>query len=438
MDYLIVTGLVAEVLLLSRLDRRIFGTWFTPFNLLSYPYATVVLVAFFFAPPLDFVSLYAPSVGIWIVGLFLFWWTGALIGWVFLGSSIVHRPLSAEEEWTSKESFPSKLATGLAWGITPLMAYGLYKSLAASGGLFLMFSADFKSAYTYGLSAHAVVLATPLSVLLIGTYKKGRKLQFIIIGVLLVFLFISQVKGTLLVPIIAALIFRAIRANAKLPVKKVIVGIFLSYVLFNAVYLIGYSFADSSILQDPEIYASLARHYFYYLSAGVLAFGQALRTGVGSVGGPWYLMFAPFINVYRALLGSGPLLVAVSPRELGMDTDLSGTADFGSNVYTMFGTLYLYLGPIGAIFVASSAAFLCYGLLVIMIRSRPNVWLLTLYCILGGWLVMGFFEYYFWHLPFLEIIVYCLVLAAISRWVPKRLRSNTHVQPHPKLVPYTS
>ena len=83
MGYLIVSSLIAEVLVLSWLDRRVFGTWFTPFNLLGYPYMVVAVSAFLFAPLLDFAPLYTPSIFIWIFGLFIFWLGGFILAWIF-------------------------------------------------------------------------------------------------------------------------------------------------------------------------------------------------------------------------------------------------------------------------------------------------------------------------------------------------------------------
>src|SRR5437867_3450901 len=87
MDYLIIITLIAEVLFLSRVDRKVFGTWLTPFNLLGYPYMVVAVTAFLFAPSFDFAPLYAPSVLIWIVGLFIFWVGGFFLGWGIFGLS---------------------------------------------------------------------------------------------------------------------------------------------------------------------------------------------------------------------------------------------------------------------------------------------------------------------------------------------------------------
>lgn len=420
MDYLIVSGLIAEVLLLSRLDRRIFGTWFTPFNLLGYPYMVVVVSAFLLAPPLGFVSVYAPSILIWIVGLFLFWAIGAFLGWGLFGGTSRAHPFASANHSRHHEFSTTKLAVTLAWAIMPLMAYGLYKSETASGGWAELGSYDFRVEYAHGLGSHAVVLAFPLVILLTGTYRKGQKLQLLTIGGLLLFLFASQVKGTLLAPLIAAMLFRAARGDLKLSVKKFVAAVSITYLLFNAVYLLGFSFADPAALTESEVYSDLSRHYLYYLWSGVLALSEAIRTGVGSVGGPWYVIFSPFINLYRILLSGGPIIPAGSPHELGMNVDLTNAGLQGMNVYTMLGTLYLYLGPFVAIFVIVSIAALFYGLLLVC-RSSTNLWLLTLYCNLVSWLVLGFFEYYFMYLTFIEVAVYCLILGLMNK---RKMRSS--------------
>jgi hypothetical protein len=435
MDYLIICALIAEVLILSRLDKRVFGTWFTPFNFLGYPYMVVVVSAFLLAPPLGFVSVYTPSILIWIVGLLLFWGTGFTLGLIcdFRTGS---RLGAFGSKPTPTDDSTTKLVTKIAWATVPFMAFSLYKAQAATGGWFEIGSYDFKVAYVHGLSAHAVQLAQPVSVYLLGTYRKKHNLQFAAIVVLLLFQFLTFVKGTILSAIIAAMIFRAVRENLKVPVKKIIICLVITYVVFNAVYLVGFSVVDPSTLSDPSVYGVLARHYMYYLWAGVLSFGQALRTGVGRIGGPWYVLFAPFINIYRALLGAGPVLIAISPQELGMDVDLTNASTvLGSNVYTMLGTLYFYMGALGAVLVMIVFALLSYALLLVC-KIRDNDWLLCLYCIFGSWLVFGFFDYYFASLGFPETVVDCLLLSTLVKWVRNRQGASAPANVQSQLAPH--
>src|SRR5262245_25695551 len=81
---MILAILCTEVVVLSRLDRRRFGTWITPVTILGYPYAAVALLAYFLAPPLEFVPLEMGSVVVWIVGLFVIWAAGAFLSWGLL------------------------------------------------------------------------------------------------------------------------------------------------------------------------------------------------------------------------------------------------------------------------------------------------------------------------------------------------------------------
>lgn len=427
MDYLIVAVLVAEVLTLSWADRRIFGTWLTPFCLLSIPYAVVTVLAFLFAPALGFVSLYSPSVVIWEVGVFCFWSVGALIGWGFFGGVRAFRPFAAATVSQVREESSTRLAILVAWVCVPLMAYGLYESLRAAGGWMQLGSYEFKVDYSHGLGSHAVVLAMALLIYLMGTWKTGRNLHLLTIGVLLVFLFASQVKGTLIAPLIAAAVFRTARGDMRLTFKKLSAAVGVSYVAFNAVYLFGLSLAEPGVFGDSQIYRELGRHYLYYLWAGVLSFGEALRQGVGYVGGPWYVIFSPFINLFSFLLHAGPLVPAGSPHELGMNIDRTIGGFQGVNVYTMLGTLYFYLGPLAALLVVIGVALMVYGLLLAC-KLRDSLWLLALYCFLASWLVFGFFEYYFWHLTFLEIAADCLIFSLITNKGSRVRRQNALAQ----------
>lgn len=414
MDLLIIASLVVEVLVLSRLDRKVFGTWITPFTLLAYPYLLAVASAYFLAPSLDFIPMYSPSILIWSVGLFVFWTVGFLLGWGIFGGHRVSRPFAVASLSNLDESSTAKTAMKLSWVIMPLLAYGLYKSQAAAGGWIGLGTYDFKEEYSRGLGAHAVVLAYPLVILLLGLYQKGRKAQLLTALGLLLFLLLSQVKGTLLAPLIGAAVFRSVRGGLKLSFRGIAIAAAVVYTLFNLVYLLGFWFTDSTILWDADIYGYLARHFLYYLWAGVLSLSEALRSGVETIGGPWYVLFSPFINLYRSLLSAGPLVPAGSPHELGINPDLNFVDFQGSNVYTIFGTLYFYLGPLAAVLLILVVSFLYYGALLVC-RFSTNVWYLVLYSILASWLVFGFFEYYFWHLLFIETAFYCFVLAKVQQ-----------------------
>jgi hypothetical protein len=100
--------------------------------------------------------------------------------------------------------------------------------------------------------------------------------------------------------------------------------------------------------------------------------------------------------------------------EKGMDIDLLGYAeDAGTNVYTFFGTIFLYLGTAAGALYVIVAALLSYGLLIAA-RIRHDEWLLAAYCIIAAQFGLGFFEFYLWHLTPYEALGYCFLLGVLS------------------------
>jgi hypothetical protein len=415
LGWIILGLLIAEVVFLSRLDRRRFGTWVTPFTVLGYPYAAVAVLAYLFAPGFDFVPLYMGSVVVWIVGLFLVWAAGSFLGWGLL--DLRGEPRGQKPDfmvtWTQiDERSVGRLAVYLGWAIMPVMLYGVIVSASAAGGWAEIGGKDFRDAYSHGLHGHAAVLAMLISIVLIGLYRRGDKLTLITIGMLLVFLTLSRVKGTILQPIIGGILFRMMRGQFRLTFKKVAVVLLSTYLVFNVVYLIGMEIFTSDDPLNVDIYTYLGRHYLYYLFAGVLAFGEALRSGIADVGGGWQAIFAPFINLYHAVFG-GSLLVPGSALEKGMATDLlSDSSD--TNVYTMIGTLHLYLGPLGAAVYLFAVGLLGYGFLVLT-RRQNSIWITASYCLIASQLAFGFFELYFWTLTAYEITVMGILLAIMTK-----------------------
>jgi hypothetical protein len=427
-DLAILAVLIVEVVVLSRLDRRRFGTWVTPFTVLGVPYAAVAVLAYLFAPVFDFVPLYMGSVVVWIEGLFVLWSAGAFLGWAVLDLRLA--PRREEIRFWQVSAQPDddrnlRLATWLGWAAMPVMLYGVFTSVRAAGGWTEIGSEDFRDAFGHGIHAHAVVLATLLPVVLIGLYRRGNKFVIVTIALLLVFLTLGRVKGTILQAIIGGVFFRMLRGGFRLSVKKIAVVLASTYLVFNVVYIIGMKVLLSDNPFNAEIYTYLGRHYLFYLFAGVLGFSEALRSGVADIGGDWQTIFSPFMNLYHAVFG-GQLVAAGSAHEKGMLTDLlTGTGQ--TNVYTMIGTLHLYFGALGAAVYLFVMGLACYGFLIAL-RQNNSVWITGGYCLVAAQLALGFFEFYFWHLTTYEVIVMgsLLAIASKARWRLAQPRRAAH------------
>lgn len=434
-DFLILAVLALETILLSRWDRRRFGTWVTPFNVLAYPYTAVVFLAYFLAPSLDFVPLYVSSLLVWIVGLLLIWAVGSFVGWGVFDLPPAPEPEAADRpsrtDHREQDFGARRLAILLAWAILPLLAYGVLTSARAAGGFLQIGSLEFKVAYAQGVPGHALVLATLLVVTLIGTYHRPQKLSLATIAMLLVFLSLNQVKGTILQAIIGGAFFRMLRGQLRITWKKIAILLGSTYAIFNLTYLIGMLLTFSDEAFDGSLYAYLGRHYFFYLFAGPLALGEAIHSGA-QVGESWFVLFAPFINVYRAILGAGGMVLSGSTHEKGMATDLLPSPEY-SNVYTFFGTPYLYLGIAGAILYIAVIALLCYGFLI-LVRTRKDAWLTAAYCFIAAELSLGFFELYFWSSTPYETIAWGALLSYVLRASHKQFRGPIQAGPRPLLT----
>jgi oligosaccharide repeat unit polymerase len=434
MDYLIVSGLIAEVLVLSRIDRRIYGTWLTPFALLGYPYAIVVVVTLLFARSLEFAPLFVPSIAIWIVGLFIFWLGGFVLGWGIFGLNRGPANTTSPSPAISKsksETWSVKWAVRSAWIITPILFLGFLSVLRESGGWLELGGIDFRTNYAFGVHAHLLVFGLAIVIFLLGTYGRGNRGQLLAVAVLMIFVVASRVKGTMFQPLIGGLIFRALSGRSRLPLRKILIIIPCSFLAFISIYVLTLAITSVDAATDLDIYSVLSRHYFFYLFAGPLCLGEAVRTHVTNVGGDWHAIFSPLINIFRTLLGSRALVLAGSSIDKGMIIDFQATWSLGeSNVYTFFGTLYLYLGTLGGVLYVCAASLICYGLLI-HAKITKSEWGLVGYSFIGAQLFFGFFELYFWYLTSLELVTYSLILAFIAKYV--QLKKSVHqvgVVPH--------
>lgn len=414
---MIVFLLIAEVVGLSWLDRKRFGTWATPFSVLGFPYAAVILLASFVSEPLGFVAVFTPSVLIWMVGLFLIWGSGQFLSWALLDFKF--NPLPSQEAPAETDMTSAvRVVTAAATAAVVVMAVGTMAAVKAAGGWFQLGSADFKSAYSHGVCGHALVWSCLLGILLIGSWRRGSRMLLLLLGAILFFVVLGQVKGRVLQLVIGGALFRVVRGRLRLSPTKLAVVLATTCVIFSLGYLIAMLALDSDALFKPETYSFLSKHYLFYLFSGPLSFGEALRNRMVDVGGDWHSIFAPFANLYRVLLHSGDLVAIGSSHDKGVIIDDSAVVD---NVYTFFGTLYLYLGAGGAALYVVGVSFASYGLLVCT-QLKREAWLTALYCYVASNLSLGFFEFYFWHLDAYELGVLTIALAYLSRSLNSKRR----------------
>ena len=427
MDYILLAALVVEVVVLSSLENRLTGTRITPFGVLAFPYTAVVLLAFFLGPLLDFVPLDTRSLTVWMWGLFLVWVIGYLSVRIALGGQVFRGIAGRFKSEFLCEGLSKKMATYLAILCIPVLVLGVLLYVEAVGGWSNITSPEFRAAHGHGLPAHALILSEPLFVLLVGTANRKSKFQIALAGILMLFFLISQVKGRVLQALIGGFLYRVMRGRSFVSAKGVGILIFCGLFVFYSVYLGAVWAVDPGGVFDSGTYVVLARHFSSYLLSGVLGFSEASRTGTRDVGGGSSTeIFRPFIDIYKKLVG-GHTIGLGSTIEKGMSIDLTDdSVEANTNVYTLFGTLYLYLGTLGLATYVAVMALACYGLFLAAGWTK-NEWILVLYCYVGAQLLFGYFEFYFWHNEVFYVAIWTAAFAAFSSSLKKALLSRRHI-----------
>jgi oligosaccharide repeat unit polymerase len=394
-------------------DRKRFGTWITPFNVLGFPYTIVVLLAYFVSESLGFVSIFLPSVFIWMGGLFLVWTSGQFLAWAVIDLRMGQRKIRESSLASVNEHSARRVAMRAALVAVAIVAFGTFLALKSVGGWAQVGTPDFKAAYSRGILGHAVIWSCLLGIVLIGTCHRKNRLLMALVAIILVVVVLGQVKGRVLHLVIGGLFFRFMGGKIRLSFAKVLTLLMSTCIIFSLGYIFAMLALDSGALLKGDTYSFLSTHYLYYLLSGPLSFGEALRGRIAEVGGDWHSIFAPFINLYRVTLKAGALIPIGSSHDKGMIIDDSGVGD---NVYTFFGTLYLYLGAGGAAIYSIIIGLSCYAILVFA-QLKRNAWLTALYCYIVANLAVGFFEFYFWHLDCYELSVATGLFAYVSRFI---------------------
>lgn len=80
MEILPAVVLYAEVILLASIDKNLWRTLYTPFNVLAIPYAVVLTVCLLINGTMGFGAFYYPSIWVWVIGLLVFYVPSFLLG----------------------------------------------------------------------------------------------------------------------------------------------------------------------------------------------------------------------------------------------------------------------------------------------------------------------------------------------------------------------
>lgn len=412
----------AEVLFFSLVEKRLWNTLFTPLNCMMWPYAFVVAVCLCVSGRMGYVYFDYSSIWVYVAGLSVFFVPSFFFGLLHAAGS----PGKAGRKWADPEPWVWTLLSRLT--VVVLSLFLLWLAYLVLTCPFPVGSDEFGARFAgQGIFGHLYTLLMILGVIWMYKFDFRENLKYLpYVAGFLVAAVVYQVKGWLLVPILSAVILRLVSGKMRLrPRTLVFIGLtgffffFLTY--WINMFVVGseegmarYNISQSEYAKSTFEY--IRKHFVTYMTAGVYGFSQDVAMGIVEEKDP-DMIFAPFVNISN--LFTGKEMVKPLNEHFLTITRL----DNGTNVRSLMGTLYVYLGGWGAaafLFVASALT----NMLFLIARQRRYFFLWVFMAWLFGLLAMAWFDSYVQTLNFITFPLFLLCLWAFCFYEKLRRESR--------------
>lgn len=403
----IVLILLMEVTVLTVLEYRAWRTFYTPLCVLMLPYTFVLLVTIGISGNFGYVAFNYDSIWVWIYGLPLF----ALPSYAFASIISKKENAPAADYSFSTSLFPhsTPIPTALLaiGGIVILLLFAkLYTTLSA--GFFIFGTDDFADEFSgHGLWAHIRTLLIPLLILMLYQVGKGCRWLWIPIILMLILQFVNMVKGTIIIPIFAALLMRLYTGKTKMNLKLILIVIGLGVLVFFLIYIVIPIMGNGSEA-DMKLVQFVGEHIVHYFTSGTMGWSFDIDQNMPDRKDFEYIL-APIVNIVHSIKGE-ELVSVVNRHYWCTGTDITTL----TNVRTFFGTLFIYSDAWQFITYTLCLSTFIYAWKAAALIKRSvyiNI-ILFYYC---GLLAMGWFEFYFFHLDAIEIPLITLLYGWIAQ-----------------------
>lgn len=387
----------------------------TPNLVAAIPTTILVIVATLVTPYFGFVN---PSTELYLL-LSLFFLTGSL------SSLLVVCIFRGHDSFRTKTISFSVQGQNLQWLKFFLLiacAIATYKAAQAYLVVGNLHDEEFSNMLSHGVAGHALVFSMLAAPILLLSRKKGDAFSLTIATISFLLLFLKQVKGWLVIPILFTLLMSwhagSLRASRR--------GVFWLFALpfiaagvFFGVYLLGWSSRAGFSISEDFFYSALEAisiHFLGYLVAGILGLSELINNLNSFQAEDPQKLIAPLYNLL-ALLQTAEFISPVSEHFFVINEFHSK----GSNVYTLWGTLLLTSG----ILAFPIYFFIISILSTLLLLINTSRFIFFLYCYAASMLALSWFEYYYFHLAFYEGIFFLLFIATMQGKTRKRHLANS-------------
>lgn len=267
---------------------------------------------------------------------------------------------------------------------------------------------ELKSHYSNGIMGHLINLMSILF-LALSTARRPIKLNIFIRGASIIWVLIlalANAKYSMFMYAFALLIIYTINYPKKFTFGKIIIYVGIIAIAFFLVYIFRFLINGESLATVP--YEFIFHHFIYYISGGFYAFSNILEFGSTPTPGVGVgVFFAPIINIINMFSGRE----FVSSTSAFIDVALPGGYE-RTNVFTLFGSIWLEMGFSGAVLCVAIIALLAYTAYSIFLRSN-NRMMIALYSYVMATMVFGFFNCFYGMQNIWELIAFSCLIAVV-------------------------
>jgi hypothetical protein len=369
----------------------------TPFKVLATPFFLIVVISYFSSEFLSFIDFDPFLILLWMISL-IFFFIGGQFG--IKASQMIRfkayktAPVKGWVVFFTSTFFSSTL---------------LFNSISVALSLenpILISTDEFSQEIAGGVYEWIRTFNMIFLIYLIGNITKDKK-KFIFPIILIVLnLIIFQIKGMLLMPIIAGVFYRIINKNKAINLKTLMAFSLLGFFVFLTLYSLPYLAAGKfDHVFSNNFLESVVVKIFAFLNAGILGFDSQYANEITDKA----QIVTPIMNVLRHFFDWDRHTVSTVSHVINYKEGLY------SNVSTMFGTFYLHSNLFITSIFALFFGFLSYFQMSLAFKSN-NSWDRVLYVYILSILSFGWFEYYFWHQYILSTILIMMVFSFLSRF----------------------
>ncbi len=411
-QFLLFIALITEVIIFAYYDKKVYGNYLSPVTIFSFPLIFILIILGLYGEMLEFKPLHTDVLLLNIIGIAILW-TGSLFWSVIIPQKQLQKAALIFTKPSPQIFFPFKnFVLILSWIVIIIMTFSFSLTFSKFGAAEAIGTDEFVYEYSgYGFTGHILVLGILAVIYLIGMVKKNDTFSILTLLILIALLLLQQVKTWLYVPVAGGIILRLYNARRiRLKPSYIILFITAVIILFFLSYYFAFFHSKENILERTIM---MFKHMTGYLFSGILGFGEHINEKL-PIGGHASNLIMPFKNLWNYITGNN-IKGVVSNYHVFIDkNDLVDV-----NVKTFFGTILINAGVLWSFIYIFFLSILLYFNWIMAGLTR-NYWLTILYAFIASPLVIGWFDFCYNLLTFVELPVIIILITIISRYVIKR------------------